>query len=203
MKRLRKNIFVAAAGLMLVMQIQTARAQITPGALRDTAMQSELMRRTLAFDSLLLVNVSSFWEDDHTISGYGFIDSGPFYVNIRFKEKKDTMWCLEYKSLHKRKIKNAETMKAAGSLQIGILSTFEQDSAELKNKPEKIIVMSDGPEWSLMIIDHKTHVMKLFQSGDELWLYKENQRGLMYGLVLQTQDLVSNKQKNRKRNQNQ
>jgi len=34
MKRLRKNIFVAAAGLMLIMQIQTVRAQITPGALR-------------------------------------------------------------------------------------------------------------------------------------------------------------------------
>jgi len=193
MKRLRKNIFVAAAGLMLIMQIQTARAQITPGALRDTAMQSELMRRSQAFDSLLLVNVSSFWKDDHAIFGYGFIDSEPFYVNIRFKVKKDTLWCLEYKSLHKRKIKNTETLKAAGNLQIGVLSTFEQDSAELKNKPEKTIVISDGPEWSLMIIDHKTHVMKLFQSGDELWLYKAEQRELMYGLVLQTEDFLINR----------
>jgi len=195
MKRLRKNIFVAVVGLMLIMQIQTARAQITPGALRDTVMQSELMRRTQAFDSLLLVNISSFWEDDHILYGFGFIDSEPFYVNIRFKVKKDTMWCLEYKSLHKRKIKNTETLKAAGSLQIGVLSTFEQDSAELKNKPGKINVMSDGPEWSLMIIDHKTHVMKLFQSGDELWLYKAEQRQLMYGLVLQTEDLVNKKRK--------
>ncbi|MPM02049.1 hypothetical protein SDC9_48294 [bioreactor metagenome] len=168
-------------------------AQLTPGALRDTAMQSELMRRTQAFDSLLLVNVSSFWKDDHTVFGYGFIDSEPYYVNIRFKVKKDTLWCLEFKSLHKRKIKNTETLKAAGNLQIGVLSTFEQDSAELKNIPKIRIVTSDGPEWSLMIIDHKTHVMKLFQSGDELWLYKEEQRQLMYGLVLQTEDFLINR----------
>jgi|GEM_PF-4654911 len=195
MKRLRKNIFVAAVGLMLIMQIQTVRAQITPGALRDSAVQSELMRRTQAFDSLLLVNVSSFWEDDHTISGYGFIDSEPFYVNFCFKVKKDTLWCLEYKSLHKRKIKNAETLKAAGSLQIGVLSTFEQDSAELKNKPEKTIVTSDGPEWSLMIIDHKANLLKLFQSTNELWLYKEGQRELMYGLILQTEDFNKKRKK--------
>ncbi len=193
MKRLLQHIFVAAAGLLLIMQIQTVRAQITPGALRDTAMQSELLRRTQDFDSLLLMNVSSFWKDDHAIFGYGFIDSEPFYVNIRFKVKKDTLWCLEYKSLHKRKIKNTETLKTAGSLQIGELFTFEQDSAELKNKPEKTIVTSDGPEWSLMIIDHKANLLKLFQSTNELWLYKEEQRELIYGLILQTEGFLINR----------
>jgi len=193
MKRLLQHIFVAAAGLMLVMQIQTVRAQITPGALRDSAVQSELMRRTQAFDSLLLVNVSSFWKDDLSIYGFGFIDSELFYVNMRYTNKKDENHTLEFKSLHKRKIKDAETLKTAGSLQIGELFTFEQDSAELKNKPEKTIVTSDGPEWSLMIIDHKANLLKLFQSTNELWLYKEGQRELMYGLVLQTEDLLINR----------
>jgi hypothetical protein len=129
--------------------------QITPGSLQNNDIQNELLKKTIQFDSLILVDISSYWKDDHSIQGFGFIQSKPYKVTINFKTIYDSIVRLEYKNLKKNKIRNQVLISKLEDINIEELKTLNPDSLEIITRTGSFITASDGPEWSLIIIDNE------------------------------------------------
>ena len=49
--------------------------QHVPYGLRETKVKKELVARTSDFDSLILIDKASYWDDDMKVSGLGFKQS--------------------------------------------------------------------------------------------------------------------------------
>ncbi|HYG04617.1 MAG TPA: hypothetical protein VD927_19350 [Chryseosolibacter sp.] len=151
MKSLVPFLFAIALSLNL-------SAQHTPHTLKEAKMLTELLNRTSYFDSVLIIDKASYWDDLH-IRGLGFKGKSVFKVAISFKETASND--LEVKKLTKKKVRNPASVKTLLDQRYVSIAQLSDDSLNLK--PPRLTV-TDHEIWTVMMINNKAKSQTLKQS---------------------------------------
>jgi len=134
--------------------------QILPYALKKVELQQEIIQATSSFDSLILADKASFWNDDLKINGFGFNNADIFKVTVTFNVKVDTAYNVTLRKIKKRKIRNSETILYVKGLNFTRFENLVQDSLDIKSRSGNYLDVSDGDEWTLLIIKKKCFFFK-------------------------------------------
>jgi len=144
--------------LMLIGAGANLAAQHTPHTLKEAKMLAELNNRTSYFDSVLIIDKASYW-DNLRIRGFGFKGKSVFKVDIVFNETETND--LEVKKLSKKKLRNPTTIKSILDERYFSISRLSDDSLNLR--PPRLTV-TDHEIWTVLMINNKAKSQTLKQS---------------------------------------
>lgn len=139
------------------------RAQVTPSALRSDPIQDALIKKTVGFDSLILINWASSQKDDQMLRGFGFEGEKLVKVEIHLKQlpKSDDLVVEKVVKDKGGNKKLDELMKTNFSK----TPFFNDDSLSLNKRKGKVIMsVSDGREYSIVHIIPSAKRLYLKQS---------------------------------------
>jgi len=147
--------------ILLTLTSFTVKGQLVPYGLRLDKVQKEILEATTEFDSLIFADKASYWAEDVKIQGFGFISDKVFKVIIFFEKDTSDFYDITIKKLKKTAIKNKEKITILSKIDYSVIRSFDKDSLTIMGKPgEPHLSISDGNEWTILLIDqHKKSVI--------------------------------------------
>ena len=130
-------------------------AQFTPSAILDSNIQLRVQKQLSFIDQYMLLDKSTYYNDDKTIEGYGQINSECFSIKVSFKGNINDTLVIKAKT---QKIKS-EKCEVINYKRILSLSS---DSLSLKTRGDTYIELSHGFYWSMVVKYNES--FKVFQA---------------------------------------
>ncbi len=150
-----KTSLTALAFLLII----NTYAQHTPHSLKEEKVLQELKQKTNYFDSLVVIDKSSYWKDNPKIKGFGFKGTSVYRLEIALKENDSAE--LLVKKLVKKKVSRPATVRQLLESRYTFINNLNEDSLNLK--PPRLQV-TDPEIWSLLVVNHKNNSSLLRQS---------------------------------------
>ena len=169
-----KQILVLA---FFVSVIAPAFPQTTPRALRDKTLQLEIMQKTSVYDSLVLLDMSSYWSDDRVIPGFAF-KNGECYRITMFFDKGTGLNSLSYNRVERKKEKVFDNIKNYVVTKFYTLKTLNNDSLNLKSRTATVTELRDQPHATVVVVIPST----------QEFFYKNSYAPKSYQKIAWTQD---------------
>src|SRR5688500_11769330 len=89
---------------ILITSVLCVNGQHVPYGLREAKVQKELASRTGEFDSLVLLDKASYWDEDMKISGLAFKQNQIYRLTISFKSDESSFYDMTIKDFRKTKV---------------------------------------------------------------------------------------------------
>jgi hypothetical protein len=138
----------------------TSFGQIIPYGLRLDKVQNEIIQKTSLFDSLVLVDDASYWDDDAKIKGFGFKGNEIYKVTIIFKKDTTSFYDITIEHIKKTKLTLASKLDANKITNYSSIEILSSDSLNLKSRTNSYMSISDQPEWTILIIKKDNLILK-------------------------------------------
>lgn len=144
-------------GLLFLLSPMRSSAQRTPYGLRLPEVQAEIKNALAEFDSVVLADISSYWEDDRITRGIGEKDGRCYAVMISFEDVLPSPY-IASDPISPHGIVLRETLvkkRRSGicpKLHYKKLSYLSPDSLNVKSRGEYYLEGSDQNEWTLLIL---------------------------------------------------
>ena len=126
--------------------------QHVPYGLREKKVQDELLSKTGEFDSLVLFDKASYWDEDMKIFGIGFRLNKLYSLTLEYKDADESFYDMSIKSIKSKKISSSQTLK---DLNLNCLRLLNNDSLNAR-----LIEVSDCQEWTIVVIKNKEITLK-------------------------------------------
>jgi hypothetical protein len=128
--------------------------------LRLVKVQKEIIQKTSEFDSLVLVDKASYWNEDRQMSGFGFKGKETYKVTIIFKQDTTSFYDITILQIKKSKLTVASKIDAIKLTNYFSIETVTNDSLNLKSRGKAYMDISDQPEWTLLIIKNNIFILR-------------------------------------------
>jgi hypothetical protein len=149
--------------VLMICFLIPSQAQVTPAALRTDNLQDALVKGTLGFDSLILVNEAGNQKDDQTLRGFGFQGDKFMRVEIVLNSIPQSDDLKLGKVTQKKEGK--KILQKVNQMDFAQAQNFNDDSLSLnKHKGKTIMSVNDGREYSIVVLFPKGNVFILKQS---------------------------------------
>jgi hypothetical protein len=125
--------------------------QNTPAQLMKKELQKDIIESTRGFDSIVCINLASYWGDDMMLKGYGYKQGELYKVVISFMTG-DTGRNYIVKRVMKRKITDKLKADSIRNIHYVSIFSFSKDSLELKSRTNTYYDISDQSYWSIIAI---------------------------------------------------
>jgi hypothetical protein len=140
----------------LITLVLCVNGQHVPYGLRETKVQKELATRTSEFDSLVLLDKASYWDEDMKISGLAFKQNQIYKLTVMFKSGESSFYDMTIKDFRKTKISDESAIESIQKMKLFSAITLNSDS--LNHKP--VWDISDQNEWTMLFLKNKKITIK-------------------------------------------
>jgi hypothetical protein len=124
--------------------------QIIPDILYSINGQKEIIQKTMEFDSLVLIDKTSYWMDDLQMNGFGFKNNETYKVKVILSV--DGEYDFKVKKINKSKLTGKSKIDNLKNINYSINKTFSNDSLNLKTRTKTERDISDQDEWTILIL---------------------------------------------------
>ena len=144
----------------IILTVTTAYGQRIPYGLQLENVQKEIVEKTNQFDSLVFVDKASFWNDDKTINGFGYIDNKVKKVRIYFEKDTTSFYDIKILKIKTAKVKKKVKSNFLKKFDYYKVEKFHNDSLNLKSRTNIILDITDQPTWTILIIKKTELILK-------------------------------------------
>jgi hypothetical protein len=140
----------------------TVFGQLTSKGLQLSKVQEEMIQKTSEFDSVVLVDKTSFWRDDKQINGFGFKGNEIYKMKIVFSKDTSAFYGLTIAKIKKNSVKDKSKQEAIKEINYTSITTYSDDSLNLKSRTTSHLDISDSDDWTILVI--RKNILILRQS---------------------------------------
>lgn len=165
-----RNILTCLFAIALFLKAFSSNAQLIPYGLQLRKVQSDIIKKTTKFDSLILIDKSSYWDDDLKIYGLGFKQKDLYQITLYFKKGKSSFYDIKISKMKFFKVIDDLKINEAREMDFLRISKLSKDSLNLKSRTKEITQISDSDEWTILVV--KMGVLTLKQSYEPAFYQK-------------------------------
>jgi hypothetical protein len=147
---------------LLTTLVLTTNGQHVPYGLRETKVKRELLTRSTGFDSLILVDKASYWDEDMKISGLGFKNNLIYKLTVNYRADTTSFYDIAIEHFGQEEMKENQITKNIRKINFQSISNLNNDSLNLK--PSWSI--SDQDEWTILTVIKGQIVIKQCYAPD-------------------------------------
>ena len=126
-------------------------SQTTPLGLKDKSLQDEILNKTTSYDSLIFFDQSSYWGDDHAMTGFAF-KKGSCYKTKIYLDKGNKMFELKFNRIEYNKDQVYDNLKDYIISKFNALKILNNDSLNIKSRTNTAMDVSDQTEATIIIL---------------------------------------------------
>jgi hypothetical protein len=134
--------------------------QLIPYGLQLDKVQKEIIQKTSEFDSTVLVDKASYWNEDKKMNGFGFKDNHIYRLTIFFIQDTTSSYDISIKKIMKSKVTKKSKIDAIKKTDYSTIVTFSNDSLNLKSQTNSYLSISDELEWTILIVKKNNFILK-------------------------------------------
>ena len=145
---------------VFTLTLSTIFGQAIPNRIQLDKFRKEFINKTLEFDSILLIDKTSFWYNDKKMNGFGFKNNEIYKVTLFLEKHNSSFYDIKIRKIKKSKVTDSLKIEIIKKTDYLSIEKFSIDSLNLKSRTNSYIEISDQNEWTILIIKINYFIIK-------------------------------------------